>query len=237
MVTSEADVATAVSAAPIPILREDVQRLVAAGAQLVETLPARLYEREHLPGALSIPLAEMTRETTARLQRGQPVIVYCASATCDLSARAAWKLKSLGFTFVYDYVAGKDDWFAAGLPREGQEATLVRAGDRAQRGAPTCSLTDRIGSVKERTRAAGWDACVVMNDERIVLGVLEGEALDAEPQAPAEQEMDPAPVTYRADATLDAINEELEKHDLDRVWITTSNGELVGLLRREDAQP
>jgi rhodanese-related sulfurtransferase len=35
-----------------------------------------------------------------------------------MSPRAAAQLETLGFTKVFDYEAGKADWFAAGLPRE-----------------------------------------------------------------------------------------------------------------------
>jgi len=62
---------------PIPIDRDEVRRLVAAGAQLVEVLPAASFEKEHLPGAINIPLKELDRETTGQLDRGRPVIVYC----------------------------------------------------------------------------------------------------------------------------------------------------------------
>jgi rhodanese-related sulfurtransferase len=62
---------------PTGIKREEVKRLVADGAQLVEVLPRAEYEEEHLPGAISIPLKELNRETTRQLTRDQPVIVYC----------------------------------------------------------------------------------------------------------------------------------------------------------------
>ena len=39
--------------------------------------PCEEYEDEHLPGAISIPLKELDRETIAQLNRGAPVIVYC----------------------------------------------------------------------------------------------------------------------------------------------------------------
>jgi rhodanese-related sulfurtransferase len=57
--------------------KEDVQRLLGAGAQLVEVLPAKEYMEEHLPGAINIPLAKLDRQTTATLQRDRPLIVYC----------------------------------------------------------------------------------------------------------------------------------------------------------------
>jgi hypothetical protein len=33
-----------------------------------------------------------------------------------MSPRAAWRLESIGFQHVYDYVAGKADWGGAGRP-------------------------------------------------------------------------------------------------------------------------
>ena len=62
---------------PTPVDRDDVQRLVAAGAQPVEVLPTVEFEEEHLPGAINIPLKELDRETTRQLERDRPVIVYC----------------------------------------------------------------------------------------------------------------------------------------------------------------
>jgi rhodanese-related sulfurtransferase len=63
---------------PTPVDRDDVRRLIAAGAQLVEVLPAAAFEKEHLPGAINIPLKELDRATTRQLERGRPVIVYCS---------------------------------------------------------------------------------------------------------------------------------------------------------------
>ena len=57
--------------------RDGLQRLTAAGAQLVEVLPASEYDEEHLPGAVSIPLRRLPEEAPRKLDRGRPVIVYC----------------------------------------------------------------------------------------------------------------------------------------------------------------
>jgi rhodanese-related sulfurtransferase len=57
--------------------RDEVQRLVAAGAQLVEVLPRPEYEEEHLPGAINIPLKELNAASARQLERDAPVIVYC----------------------------------------------------------------------------------------------------------------------------------------------------------------
>jgi len=62
---------------PTEIGREQVQRLVADGAQLVEVLPKEEFEEQHLPGALHIPLRDIDTEVRARLAPGRPVVVYC----------------------------------------------------------------------------------------------------------------------------------------------------------------
>ena len=62
---------------PRGIDREEVQRLVAGGAQLVEVLPAHEYDDDHLPGAISLPLRRLETEAVDLLDRNRPVIVYC----------------------------------------------------------------------------------------------------------------------------------------------------------------
>jgi rhodanese-related sulfurtransferase len=57
--------------------RERLRALMKSGVQLVEVLPAKEYEEEHLPGAISIPLTKLDRESTAVLDAPEPVVVYC----------------------------------------------------------------------------------------------------------------------------------------------------------------
>lgn len=64
-----------------PVTREEVERLTADGAQLVEVLPRDEYDDEHLPGALSLPLKELGTLAAERLDRTRPVIVYCYDTT------------------------------------------------------------------------------------------------------------------------------------------------------------
>lgn len=62
---------------PTAVDRCEVERLVAAGAQLVEVLPRADYDEEHLEGAVHLPLKELSAESAAVLDRSRPVIVYC----------------------------------------------------------------------------------------------------------------------------------------------------------------
>lgn len=60
-----------------PVTRDELQRLVHNGAQLVEVLGAKEYEQAHLPQAANLPLAELDREKASSLVRGHMVILYC----------------------------------------------------------------------------------------------------------------------------------------------------------------
>ena len=104
-----------------------------------------------------------------------------------MAPRAAARLELLGFTDVSHYKAGKLDWMAAGLPTEGENAGRPRAGTVARRGAPVCSLTDCVGDVSDRARAAGWDAAVAVDPNGIVLGLLRAAELAKDADLPIEQ--------------------------------------------------
>ena len=136
---------------------------------------------------------------------------------------------------MYDYTAGKLDWLAAGLPTEGSNALRPRAGDVAGRDVPICGLDERLGEVAGRVRATGWDACVVVNPERVVLGLLRAKELEADPGLRVEQTMRPGPSTFRPYVSIAEMARSMADHELENSPITTSDGRLVGLLRRGDA--
>jgi phage shock protein E len=56
---------------------EEMASLLEAGAQLLDVLDPEDYEHSRLPGAVNIPLKQLTAESAARLDRGRPVVVYC----------------------------------------------------------------------------------------------------------------------------------------------------------------
>jgi len=152
-----------------------------------------------------------------------------------LSPRAASRLHSLGFAHVYDYAAGKLDWLAAGMPTEGTNAGRRRAGDLARSDVPTCGLDDTVGDVRERIRKEGWDQCVVVDDRRVVLGVLRGDSLDEDAEMRAEDAMQPGPSTFRPYVSAQEMASYMADHDLESAPITRSDGTLVGVLMRDDA--
>src|SRR5207247_7544044 len=102
------------------------------------------------------------------------------------SPRAAWRLETLGFDHVYDYVAGKADWASFGLPLEGRDATRPRAANIARTDAPTCRLDEHVAEVAARL-PDDWDICVVTNDANVLLGMLGPRALGSDANAPVAQ--------------------------------------------------
>ena len=152
-----------------------------------------------------------------------------------MSPRAAWRLETLGFKDVSDYVDGKLDWMAAGLPTEGTNADRPRAADVARKDAVTCRLDERLGDVSERAAAGGWTAVVVVNDEGIVLGLLRKKELAGDPEQRVERAMRPGPSTFRPYVTIAEMAAFMVEHALDSSPITTSDGRLVGILLKEDA--
>jgi Mg/Co/Ni transporter MgtE len=136
---------------------------------------------------------------------------------------------------VYHYVDGKSDWLAAGLPYEGANAERPDAADVSRRDVPTCRVDERIGDVRDRVRSAGWDACVVVNDDRVVFGLLSEEELEEQRDQRVEHVMRPGPSTFRPHVPIEELAAYMVEHELVSSPITTSDGRLVGLLRREDA--
>jgi CBS domain-containing protein len=153
-----------------------------------------------------------------------------------MSPRAAWRLEALGFADVYDYEAGKQDWAAMGLPLEGKRAQRPRAGDVAVPEVPTCSPDEPLSAARERARASGFDVCIVVNDRRVVQGLLGADELGGRDERVVADAMRPGPGTYRPNVDVEEMAEVMAKHDLASAPVTTSDGVLVGLLRREDAE-
>ena len=153
-----------------------------------------------------------------------------------MSPRAAWRLESLEFTKIFDYVGGKADWFAAGLPRAGRLASVPRTGDIARRDDVTCRLSDRVGDVVTRAREAGQEACIVTTDGGVVLGRVRVNRLGGDSEATTAEVMESGPTTTRSDAALEAILERLKARDVDSILVATSDGRLVGTLYRSDVE-
>ena len=163
-----------------------------------------------------------------------------------MSPRAACRLESLGFTQVYDYTTGLADWTANGLPTEGKKVGVVREGvvcrdalrarDAVRTDTVTCRLSDTIGHVNDRLKAAGQRQCIVTSEDGVVLGRLRSRQLEGDPDALVEAAMESGPLTIRPDVSLAEFTEHISAKNVGSVLVTTSTGHLIGVLYRTDAE-
>jgi rhodanese-related sulfurtransferase len=86
---------------------------------LVDVLPAESYEKEHIKGAISIPLSELRDKAEILLKKDELVVVYCASFDCKASTTAAKLLREMDFKNVLDYKGGLKDYKETRFPLEG----------------------------------------------------------------------------------------------------------------------
>jgi CBS domain-containing protein len=114
-------------------------------------------------------------------------------------------------------------------------AQRPRIGARARSDTPTCGLLERLGDVRDRVTSSGWDECVVVNDERIVLGILDPRPLaSGDPDGVVETVMRPGPTTFRPSVMVDELVAHMREHRVDRTLVTTPQGQLIGAVLRAD---
>jgi rhodanese-related sulfurtransferase len=102
---------------------------------LLETLSPEHFQHAHLPGARNAPPGHV-KELAPQLipDKHTEVVTYCAGPTCKASADAAHELAALGYTSVWHYGGGKQEWTSAGLPVE--RGVTTGAEDPARSAAP-----------------------------------------------------------------------------------------------------
>ena len=147
-----------------------------------------------------------------------------------MSPRAACRLERLGFARVYDYVAGKADWLAAGLPTEGRTRP-ARVIDAMLRDPPTCAPDETVSAVAGRLRADGRSSCLVITSDRVVLGRFRLDGVDIDVDVAVEEVMEPGPTTVRADAGLDDTLARMRERHVGSLLVTTPDGVLLGEIR------
>jgi predicted transcriptional regulator len=153
-----------------------------------------------------------------------------------MSPRAACRLELLGFTQVHDYVAGKADWLAHGLPTEGDQAQVPRAKDVLRRDAVTARPEEPIGEIAARVAGSPYGFALVVADDGTLLGRLRKAVLAGDPAARAEQVMEAGPSTVRADRPLAELAGRLRSRELRTAVVTGPDGRLLGVIRRVDME-
>jgi rhodanese-related sulfurtransferase len=98
-----------------PVTREELARRLQDGDPLVilDVRPAAEHAAGHLPGAVSIPVAELRRRL-AELPADREIVAYCRGPYCAFAHEAVALLRQEGFS-ARRLEDGLPEWRAAGL--------------------------------------------------------------------------------------------------------------------------
>jgi rhodanese-related sulfurtransferase len=115
---SAADQAAPEAAQAIPRLKleEFRARHASDSVLVVDVRDEFVFKAGHIPGAMSVPLAEIDRRAgEVRARAGQrPVVTYCSCPSEQTAASAAVTLSKLGLPNVSVLVGGYPEWVATG---------------------------------------------------------------------------------------------------------------------------
>ncbi|GAB4360142.1 MAG: metalloregulator ArsR/SmtB family transcription factor [Kiloniellaceae bacterium] len=112
-----------------PVTREELLARTRDGrVTVLDVRPADEFAAGHLPGAVSLPLAEL-EDRMAELDPGQEIVAYCRGPYCVLAFEAVARLRAGGFR-ARRLEDGFPEWKAAGLPLEPGAAAAARSAGR-----------------------------------------------------------------------------------------------------------
>ncbi|HEY5973355.1 MAG TPA: rhodanese-like domain-containing protein, partial [Geobacteraceae bacterium] len=97
---------------------------------VIDTRPRTTYDSGYIPGAVSIPLADLEKRGGVLFpeNRATPLVFYCDGPASDLSVRAAALARQFGFSDVRVYLAGEPGWEKDGQPLAVTREYLRKAG-------------------------------------------------------------------------------------------------------------
>jgi rhodanese-related sulfurtransferase/DNA-binding transcriptional ArsR family regulator len=98
-----------------PVSRADlVERAQDGKVVILDVRPREEFAAGHIPGALSVPLAELDA-ALGRLPKRAQIVAYCRGPYCVLAPQAVERLRTRGFK-ARRLADGMPEWRLAGLP-------------------------------------------------------------------------------------------------------------------------
>lgn len=97
---------------------ELLRRMKRSAVTLIDVRPADEFAQGHLPGAISVPLADVatwSERVAPRLAKSCPIVVYCRGPYCAWALEALALMQQRGVSAVW-LEDGVGEWRAAGLP-------------------------------------------------------------------------------------------------------------------------
>jgi len=109
------------------ISRNEAQKLVEGGAQLVDVRAPHEWEAGHIAGARHLPLDQVS-ERSGELDRDRPVVLYCRGGTRSSMATEALAESGYDAMKLSEGIVG---WAEAGLPLDPDEGYVAESGEAA----------------------------------------------------------------------------------------------------------
>jgi rhodanese-related sulfurtransferase len=109
------------------VSREEAQKMVDEGAQLVDVRADHEWEMGRIEGATHLPLAELA-ERTEEIDKDRPVVFYCRGG--NRSTMAAEALAAAGYEAA-KLSEGIVGWSEAGLPLAPEGGAVAESGEAA----------------------------------------------------------------------------------------------------------
>ncbi len=109
------------------VSRDEAQKLIDEGAQLIDVRADHEWEVGHIEGAAHLPLAELS-ERTAEIDRERPVVLYCRGGNRSTMAAAA--LAEAGYD-AHKLSEGIVGWSEGDLPLEPDDGYVADSGEAA----------------------------------------------------------------------------------------------------------
>lgn len=88
--------------------------------QVIDARSVDAFNKEHIPGAISLPHRTMSETTTKGFDRDILYVIYCDGIGCNASTKGSLNMLNLGFQ-VKELIGGLDWWKRDGHPTEGSE--------------------------------------------------------------------------------------------------------------------
>jgi len=109
------------------VSREEAQKLIEDGAQLIDVRADHEWEMGRIEGAAHLPLAELA-ERTGEIDKERPVVLYCRGG--NRSTMAAEALGDAGYDAM-KLSEGIVGWSEAGLPLSPEGGAVAESGEAA----------------------------------------------------------------------------------------------------------
>jgi rhodanese-related sulfurtransferase len=109
------------------VSRDEAQKLIDDGAQLIDVRADHEWEVGRIAGATHLPLAELA-ERTGEIDKDRPVVLYCRGG--NRSTMATDALSEAGFDAV-KLSEGIVGWSEADLPLEPESGYVAESGEAA----------------------------------------------------------------------------------------------------------